>query len=126
MGLIGPQRDRGARSGGDGGRTEARDKNVSETKEREGDRRGRWRTKVRQAGEKETKEAEHAVASLIPRQSSESRNSTGRNKNKGAPFPKKRSEIISLCPKETRSPYMCADVWAQDWGLNGSRSAAAI
>lgn len=75
---------------------------------------------------KKKKEAEHAVASLIPRQSSESRNSTGRNKNKGAPFPKKRSEIISLCPKETRSPYMCADVWAQDWGLNGSRSAAAI
>ena len=53
----------GARSGGSPGQS------VSETKE--GDAR---MTQVRQAREKEAKEAEHAVASSIPHQSSESKN----------------------------------------------------
>lgn len=66
MGLIGPQRDRG---GEEWREHRGPGQSVSETKE--GDAR---MTQVRQAREKEAKEAEHAVASSIPHQSSESKN----------------------------------------------------
>ena len=112
-----------------GGRTEGEHRPGQERfrNKRKGRRQGggRWMTKARKVGGKENERSWTCSCVFDPTPEQWVQELDWR---KGAPFPKsaRKSEIISLCPKETCSPYMCANVWAQDWGLNGSRSAVAI